>query len=101
MSQHAWPSLGADLGALVGPLGPLFPAGFHYKTFIRPRAAWQMVWEPLLRHMAGLGRASSQPDPSRYDKCHTHCDVLVVGGGPAGLAGSMAAGRCGARVILA
>jgi sarcosine oxidase, subunit alpha len=100
-SQHAWPSLGLDLGALIGGLGPLFPAGFYYKTFIQPRALWAKVWEPVLRQMAGLGRAPSVPDPARYDKCHTHCDVLVVGGGPAGLAAALAAGKTGARVILA
>ena len=100
-SQHAWPSLGLDLGAMVGGLGPLLPAGFYYKTFIQPRALWKPIWEPLLRRMAGLGGAPSSPDPARYDKCHTHCDVLVVGGGPAGLAAALAAGRSGARVILA
>jgi len=100
-SQHAWPSLGADLGALAGVLGPLFPVGFYYKTFMRPRVLWAAIWEPVLRHMAGLGRAPPRSDPSRYDKCHTHCDVLVVGGGPAGLAAALAAGRSGARVILA
>jgi len=100
-SQHAWPSLSLDLGELVGWLGPLVPAGFYYKTFMQPRALWAAVWEPLLRRMAGLGRAPSLPDPARYDKRHTHCDVLVVGGGPAGLAAALAAGRTGARVILA
>jgi sarcosine oxidase subunit alpha len=100
-SQHAWPSLGLDFGAIVGGLGPLLPAGFYYKTFMRPRALWASLWERLLRQMAGLGRAPSLPDPSRYDKCHTHCDMLVVGGGPSGLAAALAAGRSGARVILA
>lgn len=100
-SQHAWPSLGADLGALIGVLGPLLPAGFYYKTFMRPHALWAWLWEPLLRRMAGLGGAPSLPDPARYDKCHTHCDVLVIGGGPAGLAAALAAGKSGARVILA
>jgi sarcosine oxidase subunit alpha len=100
-SQHAWPSLGFDLGALAGVLAPLLPAGFYYKTFMRPRALWETLWERVLRNMAGLGRTPSAPDPARYDKCHTHCDVLVVGGGPAGLAAALAAGRSGARVILA
>jgi sarcosine oxidase subunit alpha len=100
-SQHAWPGLSRDLGALVGAFGPLVPAGFYYKTFMQPPALWRPLWERLLRHMAGLGRAPSSPDPARYDKCHTHCDVLVVGGGPAGLAAALAAGRSGARVILA
>ncbi|MFI4949231.1 MAG: 2Fe-2S iron-sulfur cluster-binding protein, partial [Alphaproteobacteria bacterium] len=100
-SQHAWPSLWFDLGAAIGFLGPLLPAGFYYKTFMRPRALWRGVWERLLRHMAGLGRAPSLPDRSRYDKYHTHCDVLVVGGGPSGLAAALAAGQSGARVILA
>ncbi|HEV2335669.1 MAG TPA: sarcosine oxidase subunit alpha family protein [Stellaceae bacterium] len=100
-SQHAWPSLGLDLGAAIGLFGPLLPAGFYYKTFMRPRALWRSVWERLLRHMAGLGHAPSLPDRSRYDKYHTHCDVLVIGGGPSGLAAALAAGRSGARVILA
>jgi sarcosine oxidase, subunit alpha len=100
-SQHAWPILELDLGALVGWLAPLLPAGFYYKTFIRPPRLWRALWEPLLRHLAGLGAAPSGPDPGRYDKRHIHCDVLVVGAGPAGLAAAHAAGAAGARVILA
>jgi sarcosine oxidase subunit alpha len=100
-SQHAWPSLAVDFGGFAGVLAPLVPAGFYYKTFIHPRALWAALWEPVLRNMAGLGRAPALPDSSRYDKRHIHCDVLVVGGGPAGLAAALAAGRSGARVILA
>src|SRR5712691_4086439 len=100
-SQHAWPSLGLDIGALVDWFGPLVPAGFYYKTFIQPRILWAAAWEPVLRRMAGLGQAPTLPDPARYDKRHTHCDVLVVGGGPAGLAAALAAGSTGARIILA
>jgi len=100
-SQHAWPSLAADLGALVGGIAPLLPAGFYYKTFMQPAALWRPLWEPLLRQMAGLGQAPRLSDPSRYDRQHIHCEVLVVGGGPAGLAAALAAGRTGARVILA
>ena len=100
-SQHAWPRLGFDLAAAVGWLAPLFPAGFYYKIFFRSPALWRRLWEPFLRRMAGLGRAPGEPDLARYDKTHTHCDVLVVGAGPAGLAAALAAGKSGARVILA
>jgi len=100
-SQHAWPSLRNDWAALIGRFGGMFPAGFYYKTFIAPQLAWARLWEPMLRHLAGLGHAPAEQDPARYDKRHTHCDVLVVGAGPAGLAAALAAGRAGARVILA
>jgi sarcosine oxidase subunit alpha len=99
--QHAWPSLNFDLGALADRAAPFFPAGFYYKTFIKPALAWRWLWEPALRHMAGLGRTPQERDPSRYDHAHAHCDVLVIGAGPAGLAAALAAGHGGARVILA
>jgi sarcosine oxidase subunit alpha len=99
-SQHAWPSLGLDLAAPIGWLGRLFPAGFYYKMFFRSPTLWHRVWEPLLRRMAGLGEAPQKTDPARYDKVHAHCDVAIVGAGPAGLAAALAAGRSGARVIL-
>jgi sarcosine oxidase subunit alpha len=100
-SRHAWPALKFDLGVAVGWFAPLFPAGFYYKMFFRSPVLWRRVWEPVLRRMAGLGRAPQKPDATRYDKTHAHCDVLVVGGGPAGLIAALAAGRGGARVILA
>jgi sarcosine oxidase, subunit alpha len=100
-SQNAWPNLRLDAAGLARAVAPLLPAGFYYKTFMRPRALWPKLWEPLLRHMAGLGQAPRAPDPSRYDKRHVHCDVLVVGAGPAGLSAAVAAGQSGARVILA
>ncbi|MGQ0663018.1 MAG: sarcosine oxidase subunit alpha family protein [Pseudomonadota bacterium] len=99
-SQNRWPSLGFDLRAIHEALSPLFPAGFYYKTFMWP-PRWWMFYEHHIRRAAGLGIASVEPDPDRYEKRHHHCDVLVVGGGPAGLAAALAAGRTGARVVLA
>ena len=99
-SQNAWPSLATDFGAINGLFAPFFAAGFYYKTFIGPfRGAW-MLYEPFIRRAAGLGKASFEPDPDRYETAHAFCDVLVVGGGPAGLSAALAAGRAGARVIL-
>ena len=99
-SQNRWPTLAFDLGALNDRLSGLLPAGFYYKTFMWPASMW-MSYEKLIRRMAGLGRAPELPDPDRYDQMHAHCDVLVVGAGPAGIAAALAAGRAGARVMLA
>ncbi len=99
-SQNCWPGVRIDLGAVNSVLARLLPAGFYYKTFMRPRRLWR-AYEYFIRQAAGLGRAPAAADPNRYEKMHAHCDVLVVGGGPTGLAAALAAGRTGARVILA
>jgi sarcosine oxidase subunit alpha len=99
-SVSGWPSVNFDLMGLLGMFGRLLPPGFYYKTFMRPRRLW-MTYEHFIRKAAGLGRAPVEPDPDCYDKLNRHCDVLVVGGGPAGLCAAREAARCGARVILA
>ena len=99
-SQNRWPSLDFDVGAVNDALSPLIPAGFYYKTFMWPRGAWKSIYEPRIRAAAGLGHAPERADPDRYTNRFAHCDVLVVGGGPAGLAGALEAARTGARVIL-
>ena len=99
-SQNRWPCLRFDVGAVNSAFHRLFPAGFYYKTFMWPASLWS-TYEEVIRHAAGLGRAPEGPDPDRYERMHAHCDVLVAGGGPAGLAAALAAGRSGARVVLA
>jgi sarcosine oxidase subunit alpha len=99
-SQNRYPSLAFDLGAVNRFLAPLLPAGFYYKTFMWPAAAWKRWYEPIIRAAAGLGRAPAAPDPDRYANRFAHCDVLVIGAGPAGLAAASAAAASGARVIV-
>jgi heterotetrameric sarcosine oxidase alpha subunit len=99
-SQNRWPSLRFDLRAIHQLAAPLLVAGFYYKTFMWPAALWEKLYEPAIRRSAGLGRLSGEPDPDLYEKACAFCDLLVVGGGPAGLSAALAAGRAGARVIL-
>jgi heterotetrameric sarcosine oxidase alpha subunit len=99
-SQNRWPSLAFDLMGINELVSPLIPAGFYYKTFMWPGRAW-MFYERFIRRAAGLGVASRDSGPFRFERNHLFCDVLVVGAGPAGLSAALAAGRAGARVILA
>jgi len=100
-SQNHRGPLEFDIMAAVDLLSPFMGAGFYYKTFMWPKAFWEKLYEPFIRMSAGLGSLSMAPDPDRYDKGFLHCDLLVIGAGPTGLAAALAAGRAGARVILA
>lgn len=100
-SQNAWPSLRFDALAINDRLNTFFTAGFYYKTFMWPASFWEKVYEPIIRRAAGLGALTREEDPDEYDKGFLHCDLLVIGAGPAGLSATLTAGRAGARVILA
>ena len=98
-SQNCWPSLKFDVGAINNVLGRFLPAGFYYKTFMWPKSLW-MKYEEVIRQSAGLGKSPLDKDPNRYDHQHDYCDVLVVGGGIAGISAALAAANSGAEVIL-
>ncbi|MCB1388074.1 MAG: (2Fe-2S)-binding protein, partial [Rhodobacteraceae bacterium] len=101
-SQNHWPSLEFDVGAINARLWRFFPAGFYYKTFIAPRPFWKHLYEPIIRRSAGLGRApdAETRDADRYEQVYAFCDVLVAGGGLAGLRAATEAADAGKRVIL-
>ena len=97
---RGWPGVRFDIGAVNDLFGRALGAGFYYKTFMWPRSWWKH-YEHAIRKSAGFGQAPDGPDPDRYEHMNAHCDVLVAGGGPAGLMAALAAAKSGARVILA
>lgn len=101
-SQNHWPSLNFDMLALNNLVPQFLTAGFYYKTFIQPRAFWKHVYEPIIRRSAGLGKAPKQDarDPDYYEQIYAFCDVLVIGGGIAGLQAALTAAQAGAKVCL-
>ncbi|MEH6830385.1 MAG: sarcosine oxidase subunit alpha family protein [Sulfitobacter sp.] len=100
-SQNRLGSLEFDLLSVNDRFSNFLTAGFYYKTFMWPAAFWEKVYEPIIRRAAGLGSLSLEDDPDVYDKGFLHCDLLIVGAGPAGLAAALTAGRAGVDVIIA
>ncbi|EEX12564.1 sarcosine oxidase subunit alpha [Citreicella sp. SE45] len=99
-SQNKYPSLKFDVGAVNDAAYMLFSAGFYYKTFMWPRSFWDKVYEPFIRGAAGLGVSPTEEDPDHYASRNMHCDVLIVGAGPSGLAAARAAAVEGLKVVL-
>ena len=98
--QNYWGSLRHDRLAAFGLLHRFFPAGFYYKAFYKPRWTWPL-WARMIRRIAGLGTVDTGAPHGYFDKQYLFCDVLVVGGGAAGLAAAAQAAEAGAEVVLA
>ena len=98
-SQNTWPSLRFDVKAANQMVGRFLAPGFYYKTFIKPQRLWP-TYQKVLARFAHAGVTSPDTAEGYYDKRYAHPDVLVAGGGPAGLAAALAAAEAGARVML-
>ncbi len=98
-SQNTWPSLGFDVKTVNRLVGRFLSPGFYYKTFIRPQSLWPTYAKVLSRFAAG-GDVDPNHAPANFDHRYAHVDVLVAGGGPAGMAAAIAAADGGASVML-
>ena len=98
-AQNVWPSLNRDLLSLTQLGSRFMPVGFYYKTFIRPQKLWPL-YEHTLRHIAGLGEVNLDTPPGEFDKQYLHTDVVVAGGGPAGISAALSAAEAGSQVLL-
>src|SRR5215212_8150567 len=97
--QNVWPSLRFDVKSANGAFGRFLPAGFYYKTFIKPRRLWP-IYRKVLRRFSAGGVVSAGSQHGYFDKRYAHPGVLVAGGGPAGMAAAIAAAEAGVQVLL-
>ncbi len=98
--QNGMPSVDFDITRAVDTFSMFFPAGFYYKSFYRPRFVWRLA-EPFIRRVAGIGKPPSEGAGQQHFSAVTlHPDVLVVGGGPAGLGAAIESARSGAATVL-
>ncbi len=98
-AQNSFGRLEQDWAALLGYLAAFLPVGFYYKAFHTPKKLWPF-WERAIRRLAGLGTLDLNTPHAYFDKEYLFTDVLVVGGGAAGLTAALRAADAGAEVLL-
>jgi len=98
-SQNCWPSVKFDIGEINNLFSPILPAGFYYKTFMWPSSLWEK-YEYFIRKSAGLGKSPTERDPDIYDHTYYHCDILIIGGGPAGITSTLIAAKSGKKILF-
>ncbi|MDC3092482.1 2Fe-2S iron-sulfur cluster-binding protein [Paracoccaceae bacterium] len=99
-SQNHWPSLRFDFLSINNVFSRFFAAGFYYKTFMWPRAAWKYLFEPMIRRASGLGNAPRDYDEEHYEHIYHHTDVLIIGGGLAGITAAKALRDRGLSIMV-
>ena len=95
------------------PRGILAAGVEEPNALVNVRRPGQSVVEPMVpatilelvdgleaTYLSGIGDLDPADDTSVYDKKYVHADVLVIGGGPAGLSAAAEAAAAGARVIV-
>jgi len=98
-SQNCWPSVKFDISEINNLFSPILPAGFYYKTFMWPSNLWEK-YEYFIRKSAGLGKSPTERDPDIYDQTYYHCDILIIGGGPAGIVSALIAAKSGKKILF-
>ena len=88
-----------DRNSIIDRLSPFLPVGFYYKAFHKPRWLFP-YWERMIRKAAGLGVTNFNFPRITKPKLHTHCDLLVVGAGAAGLTAAYEAAKAGLEVTI-